>query len=214
MDEIIQNSSLDANEIANLLTPFGVELSADQMNQVRLYLSLLLRWNEKVNLTAIRDPRECVTRHFGESMLLAVCETVKGRLLDIGSGAGFPALPLKILLPDVEMTLLEPTGKKRAFLKEVVRACELTGVAIKPDRLEDLNPGEAYNAITMRAVGVEWVEAALMHLSPSGKHYLWLSRPQIPQLEGRCKTVSRRRIIEIPGSRERVIWVGDREGST
>ncbi|MGH9403017.1 MAG: 16S rRNA (guanine(527)-N(7))-methyltransferase RsmG, partial [Terriglobia bacterium] len=85
------------------------------------YLGLLLRWNEKINLTAIRTPEECVTRHFAESLFLARHEQLNGRLLDIGSGAGFPGLALKVAVPELAVTLLEPVAKKRAFLKEVVR---------------------------------------------------------------------------------------------
>lgn len=198
---------LDAEDIATLVRPYGVKLSARQMEQVCLYLNLLLRWNEKVNLTAIRNPRECVTRHFGESMLLAVCEPVQGRLLDVGSGAGFPVLPLKLLLPEIETTLLEPAGKKRAFLKEVVRACEMTNVSVRPDRLEDFSASETYRSITMRAVGMDWVEAAAAHLEPSGRLHLWLSRPQIAEIK--TSLLKMRRIIEVPGSRDRLIWIGE-----
>ena len=98
---------------------------------------LLLRWNEKINLTAIRNPAECVTRHFGESLFLAHHVNLQGSLLDIGSGAGFPGLALKIVFPELSVTLLEPVTKKRAFLKEAARVCGFSQVSVRGERLEE-----------------------------------------------------------------------------
>ena len=123
--------------LRQLLEPFGVDLSSAQADQILAYLHLLLRWNEKINLTAIRDPEECVTRHFGESLFLAGHRQLHGDLLDIGSGAGFPGLALKIVFPGISVTLLEPVAKKRAFLKEAARACGFSQVAVRGERLEE-----------------------------------------------------------------------------
>ena len=106
---------VDETRLRELLQPYGLELSSFQAGQILSYLNLLLRWNQKINLTAIRDPEECVTRLFGESLFLARRLELYGHLLDIGSGAGFPGLALKIVFPDIFVTLLEPIAKKRAF---------------------------------------------------------------------------------------------------
>src|SRR6516225_3736366 len=151
---------MSEGEIRELLTPFGLALNSDETNKLRVYLNLLLRWNTKMNLTAVRDAGECITRHFGESLYLSRFARLEGRLLDIGSGAGFPGLALKIAFPQLLVTLLEPVGKKRAFLKEVARACEMDGVEVRSERLrefvkEQIEGGRhlQFNAVTSRAVG-------------------------------------------------------------
>lgn len=194
---------LSQSQIDDLLRPFGVELAPEQTARLMVYLDLLMRWNAKINLTAIRTPEECVTRHFGESLLLSRYYQLEGKALDIGSGAGFPALALKLVFPGLEVCLLEPVAKKRAFLKEVARACEFTGVDVRQERVENLGDGLKYDSITMRAVGVDLIEASLLHLKPTGKTFLWLSKAQVSELSdiGLCFDES----IEIPGSRERII---------
>lgn len=143
--------------LRKLLEPFGLDLSSTQVDQILAYLQLLLRWNAKINLTAIRDPEECVTRHFGESLFLARHYQLHGDLLDVGSGAGFPGLALKIVFPGISVTLLEPVAKKRAFLKEAVRACGFSQVLVRSERLEALasaNQLQTFDFATMRAVGI------------------------------------------------------------
>ena len=110
---------LDQSRLRQLLEPFALDLSSAQSDQILAYLQLLLRWNQKINLTAIRDPEECVTRHFGESLFLARPFHLYGDLLDIGSGAGFPGLALKIALPEISVTLIEPVAKKEHFLRKL-----------------------------------------------------------------------------------------------
>lgn len=97
--------------------PFGLSLTPGQIEQFRIYESLLLEWNERISLTAIRDPREIRIRHFLDSL---TCATVTGALggrslIDIGSGAGFPGLPLKILFPGLKLTLVDSVAKKARF---------------------------------------------------------------------------------------------------
>lgn len=190
-------------KVSDLLRPFGVKLSPEQITKLLVYLDLLLRWNAKINLTAIRTPEECVTRHFGESLLLGRYYQVEGTLLDVGSGAGFPALALKIALPQLQVCLLEPVAKKRAFLKEVARVCEFTGVDVRPERVEDMTSGLTYDSITMRAVGAALVKISLSHLKPTGKAFFWLSMAQMSELSDLGLQMGD--VIEVPGSRERII---------
>src|SRR3978361_1386712 len=117
---------LSETEIASLLTPYLQEIAPLVLSRLAVYLEILLKWNAKTNLTAIRDPEEIVRRHFGESLFagrqLAPCAT----LLDFGSGAGFPGLPIQLLWPEIVVTLAESQNKKATFLREVVRSLGLT----------------------------------------------------------------------------------------
>src|ERR1700676_4893190 len=125
---------MDSAHISALLDPSLVSpLSQMQLQQISTYIDILLRWNARINLTAIRNQEEIVTRHFGESLFLAhhIFPEVSGqaprpvRVLDIGSGAGFPALPLKIYSPQIHLTMIESNHKKATFLREVARAFTL-----------------------------------------------------------------------------------------
>jgi len=147
--------SLNNQQILRALSPFNILLNDEQMNQLREYISLLLRWNERISLTAIDDPIEIVGRHFGESIYSTQLLPVENcRLVDIGTGAGFPGLALKIASPDMKLTLIESNKKKCAFLAEVVRVLELTGVEILPERFEQIRPeGVFADVVTSRAVG-------------------------------------------------------------
>jgi 16S rRNA (guanine527-N7)-methyltransferase len=174
---------VDETRLRKLLEPFGLDLSSIQADQILAYLHLLLLWNRKINLTAIHNPEECVTRHFGESLFLVRHTQLRGHLLDIGSGAGFPGLALKIALPGISVTLLEPVAKKRAFLKEAARACGFRQIEVRAERLEDwvrATPAPAFDFATMRAVGnlEVLVPLAAQCLKPNGSLFLWLTQDQ------------------------------------
>jgi len=178
---------LHEKRLRQLLEPFAVDLLPAQVDQTLAYLHLLLRWNQRINLTAVRDPEECVTRHFGESLFIATHIPLHGNLLDIGSGAGFPGLALKIVFPEVALTLLEPVAKKRAFLKEAVRTCGFTHVDVRGERLEDLASAistPTFDFATMRAVGnlEVLVPLAAQRLKPGGSLLLWLTQDQFAPL--------------------------------
>ena len=198
-----------------LLGPFGLKLTSQQSAKILVYLDLLLRWNSKINLTAIRTQEECVTRHFGESLYLAKFMDVIGKMLDVGSGAGFPGLAIRILFPDIATTLLEPIAKKRAFLKEVARVCEIPAVEVRGERLEEFlesNPKALFQSVTMRAVGqLRWlVQAATPLVENHGRICLWLTTEQLRILEGTEMVVRWDDPIPIPLARQRVILVGTR----
>ena len=148
---------MDIDRIGDLLLPFinGSVLSGAQAKQLSLYLDHLLKWNAKINLTAVRDPEEICTRHFGES-LFAACQlfpepmAVKSSAIDIGSGAGFPGIPLKIWAPRLNVTLVESNHKKVAFLRETARLLNLDGVEVLPIRAEEVKTKA--DLVTLRAV--------------------------------------------------------------
>jgi 16S rRNA (guanine527-N7)-methyltransferase len=204
---------LDEATVRQVLEPFGLILDSDQVDQLIAYLELLLRWNKKINLTGIRDAQSCVSRHFGESLYLGRWVGLKGKLLDIGSGAGFPGLCLKIIFPDLSVTLLEPVAKKRAFLKEVARVCGMSFVEVRGERLEDFAGPPSpplYDAATARAVGhlEALIPLAARCLKPGGELFLWLSRRQasdIGYIRGGMWEV---RTLRVPGGGQGQIWWG------
>lgn len=159
--------------IAALLAPFlPAPLAEHQLRAIASYLNILLRWNARMNLTAVRDSQHIVTRHFGESLFAAshlLEPDTSLHAIDVGSGAGFPGLPLKIYVPRLRLTLIESHNKKATFLREVIRALALDDVEVFAGRAEayltdpDLlrrcgTPGGA-ELVTLRAV--ESFESAL-----------------------------------------------------
>jgi 16S rRNA (guanine527-N7)-methyltransferase len=137
--------------------PFEAVLKPSNLliEQVSAYLDLLIRWNSRVSLTAIRRPEEMVERHFGESFftgaVLAQRIGERAELLDYGSGPGFPGLPIQILLPHVRVTLAESQAKKVAFLREVIRTLGLKA-EVWPRRVEEIPESRQFDVVTMRAV--------------------------------------------------------------
>jgi 16S rRNA (guanine527-N7)-methyltransferase len=138
------------------LRQLGLE-SDEVIQQFLRYRQELLDWNTRMNLTAIKDPEEVLLRHFLDSLsLLTVYDKPHARVLDIGSGAGFPGLPLKIVRPQWYVTLLEATGKKVTFLQHVIETLELKDVVAVHGRAEELaHKGEyraSFDMVTARAV--------------------------------------------------------------
>jgi 16S rRNA (guanine527-N7)-methyltransferase len=160
---------MEESHIAKLLTPFlgpgGCDvLSSKQLEYISIYIDLLLRWNARINLTAVRDPEQIVTRHFGESLFTArhlfprsegqsemIQSRPKEHLIDVGSGAGFPGLPIKLWAPEIYLTLIESNQKKATFLREVVRLLQLENVDVFVGRAEGFS-GEKGDVVTFRAV--------------------------------------------------------------
>jgi 16S rRNA (guanine527-N7)-methyltransferase len=131
---------LSEETIRRALNEFQIPLGDEQVLCIQRYIRILLQWNEKLNLTAIRDPLEILHRHFCESMYAGVALSLKaGRLADIGSGPGFPGVPLKILCPELELFLVESNIKKGTFLAEVVRDLGLSNTRVLISRYEELS---------------------------------------------------------------------------
>lgn len=208
--------TLHPDQISKLLQPFGIELDSRRVDIVGRYLDLLLRWNRAVNLTAIRDPEEIVTRHFGESMYVTRFAELGARLLDVGTGAGFPGLAIKIMRPEISMVLLEPIAKKRAFLKEAIRECGFQGVEVSRDRVEEfsLANGGEFDSVTLRAVGElgSVLPAAFRSLRAAGSVYAWLTGAECSNLSADLPGFRRLFVwldpVKVPLSRDREIWIG------
>ena len=134
---------LSLETIRELIIPYGVTLDDHVAEQIRAYLSLLLMWNKKISLTALDDPTEIIKLHFGESIAAINLGPITGRLADVGTGAGFPGLPLKLISPSIDLVLIEPNQKKCTFLHEVLRTLNLSNVEIFRGRFEDFPlPGQ------------------------------------------------------------------------
>jgi 16S rRNA (guanine527-N7)-methyltransferase len=202
---------LPARAVAACLAPFKIAPSDDQISKIREYVALLLRWNRSISLTTVTDPKEIVARHFGESMYAAnLLHVKKCRLADVGTGAGFPGLALKIACPSLQLLLIESNRKKCAFLSEVTRALRLEDVEIQPERFEEIRP-ETVRAdiVTCRAVGefkqmLRWSRVAL---APHGHLVLWLGSDdatRIARAEGWTWQPAQR----IPESQRRFILIG------
>ena len=157
---------LSEDTIRRALGEFHVPADEKQILLIQKYMKILLHWNEKLNLTAIRDPLEILNRHFCESMFGAISVPIEsGRLADIGSGAGFPGIPLKILRPELELLLVESNIRKGTFLAEVVRELELTNSRVLINRYQELSEDLApLDYVCSRAVGefgpfLEWASS-------------------------------------------------------
>lgn len=135
----------------------GVKVKKDQADQFQIYLDLLLEWNEKINLTAITDPHEAVIKHFVDSLTFIKTVDIKpgAKIIDVGTGAGFPGIPIKIMRPDVELTLLDGLNKRLKFLNVVTDSIGVEAIFIhkraeEAGRIREMR--EKYDIATARAV--------------------------------------------------------------
>jgi 16S rRNA (guanine527-N7)-methyltransferase len=241
-------------------------LSPSQLQSISTYIDILLRWNARINLTAIRDPEQIVTRHFGESLFAARhlflshvgtaapgCPAEQssaagaaeagaltvgidtegapegGRaalqrrvqvekenrasapaLADLGSGAGFPGIPIKLWAPDISLTLIESNQKKATFLREVARALTLTDINIQTARAETL-PKSAFDVVTLRAV--ERFESILPKAAslvrPAGRLALLIGSAQQSQARSLLPNLSWSDPQPIPGSESRILLIAN-----
>lgn len=200
-------------EIMRVLNPYHVEATGlgRLCDQIRVYSDLLIRWNRRISLTTITDPLEILRFHFGESLLAVSSVPIRhGRLADVGSGAGFPAIPIRMACKDVTLTLIESNRKKAAFLAEVVRELCLSSVQIHPERMEDLDDLE-FDFITARAVAIHdiFLRWASNHLKSSGIIALWLGRDDSGTIS-LSSSWTWRDPINVPGADRRVILVGSK----
>ena len=204
--DIISNS-----QIENALGPYGVLIGADLAENIRAYSALLLKWNRTISLTTVTDPIEILKLHFGES-IFAVSQVNfdQSRLADVGSGAGFPGIPLAMAIPSLDVTLIESNSKKCAFLSEVVRELRLPNVKVLRERMENVDSGQhPFDFIAARALGHhnELLAWARKNVSASGNVVLWLGDVDSRELS-RKTDWSWQAPKLIPGSDRRYLLVG------
>ncbi len=143
--------------LINGLTHYKTEISDTQVKQFEKYMELLKEWNKKINLTAIEDDREIVIKHFIDSIsIVPYISNGNTKIIDVGTGAGFPGIPLKIVNPENEITLLDSLDKRIKFLNEVINSLKITQISANHGRAEDFgtNPlyREKYDIAVARAV--------------------------------------------------------------
>jgi 16S rRNA (guanine527-N7)-methyltransferase len=199
----------------------GLALTEQQAALCRLHIDLMLEWNRRLNLTRIIDPDEIVIKHLLDSLLPAYLLPQSGPALDVGTGAGFPGVPLKIFYPDLDMNLLDASRKKVSFLAVVSSKLGMAGIRAIHGRWEEfadsVEQGMRYQLVTMRAVRLEpehLSKLASRVLVPGGTFAWWggpeseetarqLSQNDIPGLEARGSFP-----YELPGmAKERTIWM-------
>ncbi|MGC2388159.1 MAG: 16S rRNA (guanine(527)-N(7))-methyltransferase RsmG [Candidatus Acidiferrum sp.] len=209
---------LSGETIRRALGEFQLQANDQQIVCIQQYMKLLLTWNEKINLTAIRDPLEILYRHFCESMFAAVAVPVEnGRLADVGSGAGFPGIPLKIMRPELQMFLVESNMKKATFLAEVLRNIELPDTRVLVSRYEELGEEVApLDYVCSRAVGefepflawaaseriaakqvILWIGGRDLDLARRGVDWEWREPIAVPQSLRRYLLVGTRKFASV-----------------
>jgi 16S rRNA (guanine527-N7)-methyltransferase len=199
--------TLTESAIANLLAPYIASAPSGLYGQLSTYLDLLLKWNARTNLTAIRDPEEIVRRHFGESLFAAQrLDPATATLMDFGSGAGFPGLPIALLHPEIRVTLAESQNKKASFLREVIRTLGLP-TEVWPERVESLPPGRQFDTVTLRAV--DNMAQAIIASEPRATHHLVLLTTTNQPLS-HIASFTFAPPIPLPNSANQCVLIGDR----
>ena len=237
---------MEPQRISELLEPFlgsgsvRQALSVDQLQSISMYIDILLRWNARINLTSVRRPEEIVTRHVGESFFaarhlfpdptnlqLGTEPGLTGRplsVIDVGSGTGFPGLPIKIWAPHIRLTLIESNQKKATFLREVVRHLGLDNADVFAGRLQDFGKGnrgfaahqhEIADIVTLRAVeqfdSILPVAASLV--APGGLLALLVGESQVERVHQLTPGFLWSLPARLPGSASRVLTIGRKESS-
>lgn len=184
---------------------FGIELDKSMVLALTSYYRELDRWNRKINLSAIQDTNEIAIKHFLDSLLYsqAMEPRKNASLLDVGSGAGFPGLPLKILAPELHVTLLEPNEKKTSFLRHVIGTLDLKNVSVISKNIRDFSHMTAqhgrFSYVTTRAVEVAQVlPFSAVLLEAQGRVIVCLAKPLNIDPEKFGFTVSRAFDYELP----------------
>lgn len=186
---------------ANLLGRIGA-LEDDQSDLIARYLAELDSWRRRINLTGRLSADELVA-HALESLPATALIAEDAEVIDIGSGSGFPAIPLSILTPEASFALFEPTAKKASFLRHVVRTLDLTNVDVHAARVEDVG-GQTFDVATTRAVGsLGAVLGSAPFLRRGGRLLVWTTDPE--GLAGELSELRLARSVPIPGSRTKSI---------
>lgn len=200
--------------IAGTLKRYAFVADPAICRHIRAYISLLLAWNEKISLTTVRDPDEILRLHFGESLFAASTVPIQnGRLADVGSGAGFPGLPLAMTSSGLHVLLVESNLKKAAFLAEAIRVAEISNADVLRARMEEAGPEiSGLNFVTARALGdyEQLLAWSRRRLALPGKVVLWMTLPDAARMS-RLPAWLWQRPTPIPDSKAKCLLVGSPE---
>jgi len=210
----MRDVSMTPERIAELLEPFleDTSLSPSQLGQIETFSALLLKWNAHMNLTAVWNPDEVITRHFGESLFAArrlfQFPARQQTAIDVGSGAGFPGIPLKIWEPTLHLTLIEANQRKAVFLREVVRALGLSKVTVFANRAEMLS--DQVDLVILRAVEhfEKMLPIALKLAAQNGHIALLIGNAQIQTAKSVIGHVKWQDPLPLPLSKSRSLLIG------
>ena len=206
---------LSNSQIHRLLIPYQVDADDHLCDGIRRYIALLLKWNQRVALTTVTDPEQIVRFHFGESIFAASAVPIRdGRLADVGSGPGFPSIPISMVNTSLNVVSIESNLKKSTFQSEVIRSLGLTNVALYRGRMEDYDPSSLrFDFISARALGMfdELLAWSRNSLSEIGNVVLWLGEADVERLN-RDQTWAWLEPIKIPDSDRRFLLVGSPAG--
>lgn len=200
-------------QISQALQPYGVNATPELSSKIRAYIELLLVWNKRISLTTVTNPEEILRFHFGESMFAAsAVEIEHGRLADVGTGAGFPGLALKLARPALDVLLIESNSRKAVFLREVIRSIGLKGVEVARGRAEDLGAEiSTFDFVTARAVGHfdKFLSWASGRLSSAGRAIIWIGEADVPDVEN-IPGWNWSAPVRIPASKSRCLLQGSK----
>ena len=148
------SNTFHKEDFFHVVKSYGITLQDTQLQQFAMYAAMLLEWNQKMNLTAITDMDEIYEKHFLDSILPSFDVKLKGTFCDVGAGAGFPSIPLKIVYPDLEITIVETLGKRITFLEALCHQLKLNNVHCVHARAEDYakEHRESFDIVSARAV--------------------------------------------------------------
>lgn len=199
------------NKLSRLLDKAGISLSDHQKDQLVAYVNMLHKWNKAYNLTSVRNPNEMLTRHILDSVVVA--PYLEGtRFIDVGTGPGLPGIPLSIVRPEANFTLLDSLGKRIRFLRQVQHELQLTNVQPVQSRVEDFPAEPPFDGVISRAFAsltdmVQWC-----HHLPGENGRFYALKGQLPDdeiahlpIEFAVETIHKLRVPELDGERHLVL---------
>jgi 16S rRNA (guanine527-N7)-methyltransferase len=203
--------NISERQAADILIPYGIHLDTDLYENIAIYIETMLLWNRKISLTTVTDPSEILKFHFGESFFASSAAGIRdGRLADVGSGAGFPGIPLAMASSSLEVVLIDSNAKKTTFMSEATRKVGLKNVKVVRSRMEESRLGAAsLDFVSSRALGqfdkfLLWSRTVL---SDRGRVALWLGEKDVEAISHKSDWDWKGPLL-IPNSAQRYILVG------